>query len=103
MSDSEPQSVTPPLTQPVTPAQAVSSSSTPSSTSTVESKQILNTDLKRIFHKMYQFKYMSVCNSASNSIWNSAFNLVSNCLWEKLVNHINRYFADIDYMTFRHI
>jgi len=47
MSDLEPQSATPPPAQSVTPppAQAVSSSSTPSSTSTVQSKQILNTNL----------------------------------------------------------
>ncbi|KAF6040767.1 hypothetical protein EB796_000931 [Bugula neritina] len=75
MSDSEPQSVTPPPAQSVTPpptqsvtpppthsltpaqavtpppTQSVSSSSTPFSTSTVESKQILNTDLKSIFPK----------------------------------------------------
>jgi len=76
MSDSEAQSVTPPPTQFVTPppplthfltpSQAVSSSSTTSSTSTVESKQLLNTDLKTICHRVYQIKYMSACNSASN-------------------------------------
>ncbi|KAF6030319.1 hypothetical protein EB796_011369 [Bugula neritina] len=114
MSDSEPQSVTPPPTQSVTPpptqavtpppaqsvtpppaqfvtpppSQSVSSSSTPSSTSTVEGKQILNTDLKSISHRVYQFKYMTACNSASNSTCDSAFNLVSNCLWEKLVYHL---------------